>query len=165
MWMAGSCGVPIFSSATTLNPHRWTHRWVHCSMSREFTDRITEVTKNSSNSRFHQECLEHLVSPASSVIAPPCSLGSSILVDGHFEGSLTKTQAHHGIGKESNRGLGGRCMYFYSPIPCTNCWLVRCSSINITVTFISIGQKKVCTHRDGSEYSDSDTLSTNEWCP
>jgi RimJ/RimL family protein N-acetyltransferase len=34
--------------------------------------------------------------------------------------------------------------------------------VTLTVTFISIGQKKVCTHRDGSEYSDSDTLSTNE---
>jgi hypothetical protein len=49
-------------------------------------------------------------------------------------------------------GLGSRA----GPYICRSWQLV------ITVTFISIGQKKVCTHRDGSEYSDSDTLSTNE---
>jgi hypothetical protein len=71
--------------------------------------RITEVTKKASIS-FDQERLGHPVSPTDPAIAPlslPCCPGSPILIDGHFEGSLTGQQAHQGTGKEITKG--GRC--------------------------------------------------------
>ena len=95
-------------------------------MSGEFTHRISQVTNKAPNSDFdqeHDEHLEHLVSPACQgpVIAPPsspCHPGSSILTDGHFEGSFTEKQVHHGTWNESTGTKEGRGTY----ICCTIAW-------------------------------------------
>ena len=52
------------------------------------------MAKKTSN-RFDQERLEHPVVPAYPAIAPPsfpCRPGTSILIDGHFEGSLGRSE-------------------------------------------------------------------------
>jgi hypothetical protein len=75
------------------------------------TCQITETTKNVSNS-FDQEPLEPSVSPAYPAISPPsfpCRPGSSILIDCHFERSLTETQAYRWNGKEATKEY--RCTY------------------------------------------------------
>ena len=67
-------------------------------MSKESTLQITEVTKKPSNS-LDQERLEH---PISTIATPssPSHPDSFFPNDGHFEGSLTKKKATHGIEKE-----------------------------------------------------------------
>ena len=80
---------------------------------REFTE-ITEATKSISNSS-DQERLEHSVSPGCPAIALPsfpCRSGSSVLIDCHFERSLTEKQAYCWKGKKSTKG--GRCTYCIS---------------------------------------------------
>jgi hypothetical protein len=102
-------------------------------MSREFTHRITELTKIAPNSGFDQERLKHPVSLALPAIAPPsspCHSGSLILIDGNLEGPLTEKQAHGGTGKESTEG--GRCTYIF----CT----IACSGLTRTVDWCDVAQ-------------------------
>jgi hypothetical protein len=99
----------------TLSSHEFT---VVCQ--RNSTHQITGVTKKALNS-FGQELLEHPIPPACPAIAPPsfpCRPGSSILIDGHFEGSLTESQAHHGTGKVTKRG---QCTYISCTIAYAQC--------------------------------------------
>ena len=82
--------------------------------------RITEVTKKALNS-FDQERLDRPVSPTYPAIVPPsssCHPGSSIVIDGNFEGPLTERQAHHGTGMKFT---GRRCTFIFSTIACTDC--------------------------------------------
>ena len=83
-------------------------------MSREFTHRVTEVTKKAPKSGFDQERIEHLVSQACLAIAPQsstCHPGSSITIEDHFDGSLGEKQAHQGTRKEFSKG--GRCTHIF----------------------------------------------------
>jgi hypothetical protein len=81
------------------------------------------VTYKAFNS-FDKERVEHpvlhSVSPAYPAIAPPsssfCHPESSIMIDGHFEGSLTKKQAHHS--DEEGHTKGGQSSYISYTMAC-----------------------------------------------
>jgi hypothetical protein len=71
---------------------------------------------------FNEERLGRPVSPPCPAIAPPSSPrssprlpGSLVLIDDHFDGSLTENQVH--LGEESTEG--GRCTYIFCTISCT----------------------------------------------
>ena len=102
---------PRIFTRTLLSPDPTSSQWY---VKVNSVTRSTEATKNVSN-RLYQEHLEHPVSPACPAIAPPpfpCCSGSSILIDGHFERSLTERQAYRWKGKESTKG--DRCTYCVS---------------------------------------------------
>lgn len=85
----------------------------------EIIFRIAEVTKKASN-RFDRERLEHRVSPIYPTTVPlsfPYLPGSSITIDGLFEGPSTTKRARHGTGKESTGG--SRCTSVFCPTPST----------------------------------------------
>jgi hypothetical protein len=95
---------------------------------------ITEVPKNPLNS-FDQESLEH---PVSSALADPAislpSLpypGPSVMMDGYFEGSLTK---NHGTEKELTKG--GRRTYIVCTVVCSDLTVDWCDVGRVTVDLL-----------------------------